>query len=290
MRVDDDHIRRRGSSGETDGPFAIQHALADVYSAQGLTPLLHALLEHSARSIGSVAGSISVVDWEAGRYGKLAERGVRCRLGQVFPLDEGATGCAVARRRPVVIDSYARLRGGHLPADHPATDGAAVAVPIWWRGDLIGVNVAFTGDRRRFRAAELDALELLTEAAAGAIVAAGAGDPVLGRTRSDLRARLRPRDLPRLPRATPSAADDAPRLGTGGAAGGAGAGPSPLTARELEVLNLLTEGLTDRAIAERLVVSPKTVEKHVAAVLRKTGATSRTGAVVVALKRGWLTA
>jgi DNA-binding NarL/FixJ family response regulator len=56
------------------------------------------------------------------------------------------------------------------------------------------------------------------------------------------------------------------------------------------VLNLLTEGLTDRAIAERLVVSPKTVEKHVAAVLRKTGATSRTGAVVVSLKRGWLAA
>ena len=95
----------RGGSGEAGAPFALDHAVADVYAAQGLTPLLHALLEHSARSIGSVAGSISVVDWEAGRYSKLAERGVRCRLGQAFPLDEGATGAAVSRRRPVVIDS-----------------------------------------------------------------------------------------------------------------------------------------------------------------------------------------
>ncbi|EYR62211.1 hypothetical protein N866_10690, partial [Actinotalea ferrariae CF5-4] len=195
MGVDADRMRRR-AAGEADGPFALDRAVADVYAAHGLTPLLHALLEHSARAIGSVAGSISVVDWEAGRYRKLAERGIHCRLGQAFPLDEGATGCAVSRRRPVVIDSYARLRGGHLPAGHPAVDGAAVAVPIWWRGELIGVNVAFTGERRRFGARELDALELLTEAAAGAIVAAGAGDPVLGRSRSALRARLRPGDLP----------------------------------------------------------------------------------------------
>lgn len=282
----------RGGSGGAGAPFALDRAVADVYAAQGLTPLLHALLEHSKRSIGSVAGSISVVDWEAGRYSKLAERGVRCRLGQAFPLDEGATGAAVSRRRPVVIDSYARLRSGHLPDGHPATDGAAVAVPMWWRGELIGVNVAFTGRRRRFRAHELDALELLTEAAAGAIVAAGTGDPVLGRTRSDLRARLRPGDLPPAsPRAMSGRApadDGAAHPGASVSAGGAAA--SPLTARELQVLNLLTEGLTDRAIAERLVVSPKTVEKHVAAVLRKTGATSRTGAVVVSLKRGWLAA
>jgi DNA-binding CsgD family transcriptional regulator len=285
VRVDGDRTQSGGTSGAGGGSFALDRALTDVYTSHGLTPLLHALLEHSARSIGSVAGSISVVDWEAGRYRKLAERGIHCRLGQAFPLDEGATGCAVSRRRPVVIDSYARLRGGHLPDGHPAVDGAAVAVPIWWRGELIGVNVAFTGERRRFDAGELDALELLTEAAAGAIVAAGAGDPLLGRSRADLRARLRPRDLP------PPARDALPvPLDASQAVPADGASSSPFTPREREVLHLLTEGLTDRAVAERLVLSPKTVEKHVAAVLRKTGATSRTGAVVVALKRGWLTA
>jgi signal transduction histidine kinase/DNA-binding NarL/FixJ family response regulator len=49
-----------------------------------------------------------------------------------------------------------------------------------------------------------------------------------------------------------------------------------LTTREREVRALLEQGLPDKAIAQRLVISVKTVEKHVGAVLRKTGARSRT--------------
>ncbi len=49
-----------------------------------------------------------------------------------------------------------------------------------------------------------------------------------------------------------------------------------LTVREREVRALLERGLPDKAIAQRLVISVKTVEKHVGAVLRKTGARSRT--------------
>ena len=51
--------------------------------------------------------------------------------------------------------------------------------------------------------------------------------------------------------------------------------PAGLTARQLEVLALLSEGLTNAEIADRLVVSPRTAEHHVAAVLRKLGATTR---------------
>lgn len=53
------------------------------------------------------------------------------------------------------------------------------------------------------------------------------------------------------------------------------ANPAGLTARQLEVLALLVEGLTNAEIAERLVVSPRTAEHHVAAVLRKLGAATR---------------
>jgi DNA-binding CsgD family transcriptional regulator len=53
------------------------------------------------------------------------------------------------------------------------------------------------------------------------------------------------------------------------------ANPAGLTARQVEVLTLLVEGLTNAEIAERLVVSPRTAEHHVAAVLTKLGATSR---------------
>jgi DNA-binding NarL/FixJ family response regulator len=62
----------------------------------------------------------------------------------------------------------------------------------------------------------------------------------------------------------------------------------PLTDREREVLNLLRHGLTDRAMAAELGRSPKTVEKHVGALMRKTGAVNRTAAVAAALERGWL--
>jgi DNA-binding NarL/FixJ family response regulator len=62
----------------------------------------------------------------------------------------------------------------------------------------------------------------------------------------------------------------------------------PFTLRESQVAVLLGRGLTDRAIAQALAISPKTAEKHVGAVLRKTGTTSRTAAVVRALERGWL--
>lgn len=48
-----------------------------------------------------------------------------------------------------------------------------------------------------------------------------------------------------------------------------------LSPRELEVLRLLAEGLTDREIAEALVVSPRTVESHVSSVLHKLGARNR---------------
>ncbi len=57
------------------------------------------------------------------------------------------------------------------------------------------------------------------------------------------------------------------------------ANPAGLTARQLEVLSLLEDGLTNAEIADRLVVSPRTAEHHVAAVLTKLGAATRRDAV-----------
>lgn len=57
------------------------------------------------------------------------------------------------------------------------------------------------------------------------------------------------------------------------------ANPAGLTARQLEVLALLADGLTNAEIAERLIVSPRTAEHHVAAVLMKLGAATRREAV-----------
>ena len=75
-------------------------------------------------------------------------------------------------------------------------------------------------------------------------------------------------------------------------------GPSPardpadlveeLTPRETEVLQLLADGLTNKAIAQRLGISDHTVKFHVNAVLGKLGAQSRTEAVVRASRLGLL--
>ena len=62
--------------------------------------------------------------------------------------------------------------------------------------------------------------------------------------------------------------------------------PAGLTARQLEVLALLIEGLTNAEIADRLVVSPRTAEHHVAAVLSKLGAATRRDAARRAAELG----
>lgn len=356
--------------------FRLDLAVSELYADLRVEPVLDRLLEHSRRLLGTVAGSISLVDTTRGHYDKLAEQGVACQLGMSFPLDEGATGQAVNRRMPIVIDDYSDLRGGHLPPGHPASRGAAAAVPLWWRGEVIAVNVAFAGHRRTFSAQEIDAFELLTQSVASAVVKAGSVVPslagvlreygrvvgpdlglrtivtevgparvvpeavaaaatdlvaLIGRAASMRAAHSqlniavvnRPGGVRLLVQddtaAVVPAAADPLGLGTttwnellavtGGGLGGqigvehvAGWGtflsadfpdrtaavPSPLTRREREVLELLADGLTDREVAARLVISRKTVEKHVGALLRKTAAPSRTAAVVQALDRGWL--
>jgi LuxR family maltose regulon positive regulatory protein len=67
-------------------------------------------------------------------------------------------------------------------------------------------------------------------------------------------------------------------------------GPSELTKRELEVLELLAQGLSNREIAQRCSVSPRTVDTHVERVLSKLEVTSRTRAVATALRLGLVNA
>jgi DNA-binding CsgD family transcriptional regulator len=61
-----------------------------------------------------------------------------------------------------------------------------------------------------------------------------------------------------------------------------------LTSRQFEVLRLLAEGLTNSEIAGRLFISPRTAEKHVAAVLARVGASDRHEAVALARQAGGL--
>lgn len=63
-----------------------------------------------------------------------------------------------------------------------------------------------------------------------------------------------------------------------------------LTRRELHVLSLLVDGLTQSEIAERLFISPKTVGKHIEHILAKLGVHSRAQAVAFAVRNGLIEA
>lgn len=325
-----------------DLPGALSSHARRLYEDTRLIPLLRRLMSTSCTITGAVGSSISIVDPTEGRYTKVAERGTACRLGESFPLDEGVTGRVMHSRRPVVLASYDDLATGHLPAGSRARSGAVLAIPIWWRGNVVGANVIFAGCVRSFASAEIDELEVVTQVVAPGIVTAAERD--LGMTSLMLRpgpearpgqerqcvslaevaqglASLMTRAVPpdqgpldsvhvRVVRdtgvrlevkdsTTPSGrwrelVEDSEGVVRSVLAPKADGGPCPeapsppFTLRESQVAVLLGRGLTDRAIAQALAISPKTAEKHVGAVLRKTGTTSRTAAVVRALERGWL--
>jgi len=110
-------------------------------------------------------------------------------------------------------------------------------------------------------AAQRDALAIFEELGA---------NPAAERLRQKLRA-TRVRGIPRGPR--PSTKDN----------------PAGLTARQMEVLSLLSSGSTNAEIAERLFISYKTVDHHVSAILAKLDARTRAEAIAIALQSNLLT-
>jgi DNA-binding NarL/FixJ family response regulator len=70
---------------------------------------------------------------------------------------------------------------------------------------------------------------------------------------------------------------------------GLGEPAEALTAREIQVLELLAEGLSNKSIADRLGISDQTVKFHVASISGKLGAVNRTDAVRRAVRRGLIT-
>jgi len=63
---------------------------------------------------------------------------------------------------------------------------------------------------------------------------------------------------------------------------------NPLSPREMEILQFITHGMSNKEIACRLGISHQTVKNHITAILHKLGVKDRTQAAVYTLRRGWV--
>jgi DNA-binding CsgD family transcriptional regulator len=226
------------------------------------------------------------------------------------PLDEALTlaeGTGEVQRIGGVAAARAEARwlAGDLDAIAGETDAALELAlerdDVWFAGDLLAWRhrAGLSGDRRPSRCPEPIRLEL-----DGRPRAASARWRKLGCPYEAAIALLAANDEPSLRSsleglqalgARPAAARAARVLrerGVRGVARGPRAStrrnPAGLTARELEVLALVAEGLRNAHIAERLVVSAKTVDHHVSAILRKLNVDTRTEAAAHASRLGLL--
>ena len=62
----------------------------------------------------------------------------------------------------------------------------------------------------------------------------------------------------------------------------------PLSPREMEILSLITKGMSNKQIARKLGISHQTVKNHMTSILRKLSVNDRTQAAVYALRHGWV--
>jgi DNA-binding CsgD family transcriptional regulator len=217
----------------------------------------HELAEMSGElhRLGPVAAARAEVAWLEGRP------------DAVVPLTATAFDLALARRDPWTAGELAlwRRRAGAVE------DAAAVARP--YALQLAGDFERAAETWRRIGCPYESALALADGDDENALRRALAHLHVLGAVAAaaQVARRLRERGVRGLPRG--------PRRATR-------ANPANLTERELEVLALLCQGLRNAEIAGRLFLSVKTVDTHVAAILRKLGVRSRAQATAAALRDG----
>ena len=192
-------------------------------------------------------------------------------LAVVLDAEEDITAVGVATTLEQARGMVGTAQPDVLLLDHrmPDGDGVAAIPTLLAQRPETGVVVltASAADHVLLAAIEAGASGFLSKTRSldevtAAVRAAAAGESVIS---PELLARL----LPRFGRGSPHAVDE-------------------LTEREREVLGLVAEGLSNAAIAERLVVSVHTVRNHIASLSGKLGAHSKLEALSIAVRRGLL--
>jgi DNA-binding CsgD family transcriptional regulator len=262
----------------------VQRAMTRLSSLDSVARLVAAAPREACRAVGFERAMLSHIRGDrvvfasvsfeadpvmAADFARLA-RAVRPRLDRCAPEHE-----AVVRQMPVLVRDAQTATGLFRPLTHVARTSAYVVAPIVRDGHTVGLLHADHFGTAR----ELDELdrELLWTFATGI---GWAMDDIAGR------------GLRRGGDAPDGMTDDLPletRMGGAeldGELSGAPGRLATLTARELEVLKLMSEGASNAAIGEALVISQATVKSHVRHILRKLGAANRTEAVSLFLAAG----
>jgi DNA-binding CsgD family transcriptional regulator/tetratricopeptide (TPR) repeat protein len=232
---------------------------------------------------------------EAGAY-ELLGRGWRMATQSGEPERLGRAGAGWYEWAQLYDDDQARRWGDEALAATRQTGNP------WLLGELLRLRVELDGEPAAVRLDEVPLAEPWAAGVRGQWRQAAAGWAALGwpveqarelaasgeeaamvealaildrlgmaRAAWQLRRRLRERGVQRVPR---------------GPSADTVANPAGLTTRQLEVLALVADGLTNAEIAERLVLSIRTVDHHVSAVLAKLGVSSRTQAADAAARLG----
>jgi predicted ATPase/DNA-binding CsgD family transcriptional regulator len=231
-----------------------------------------------ARCLAGIA-SVALIQGDLGlcRASLTESLALSLATGQRLPVARGLEAFAALEARAGDAERAARLAGAALElrsaAGHPPSAGAGARLE-----DLL--------DPARRSLGELRATALLDEGramSADEAVAYAMGSPAAGRSAANGAAAApgwpRPRAGGGNGQAGGARAAGGSASGVAGAAAGAAAGtaavPSTLTPREREIAALIARGLSNRAIADELVISQATVARHVANMLIKLGFSSR---------------
>jgi DNA-binding CsgD family transcriptional regulator len=279
--VADLEAARPGMSGESLA------RLGELRLRQGRIAEARALFERAGPAGVLGPGRIALAEGDADAAVEAAERVLRHLAGdkaleRLDPLELLVRACAELARCDAAAGACAEIERTAERLGTPYVRGRARLA--------VGEMAAAAGDADGARRAFEDAVDGF-EASAAPYEAATAR-LALSRALAALGRRRRAAEEAAAARrafAAFGAEADAERAAALAAGDGDGAGAAgELTPRELEVLALVARGLSDAEIAERLVVSPHTVHRHVANVRTKLGLSSRAAAVAYAAREGLL--
>ena len=254
-----------GDSGDTDAAIAVHDEVVELVTRLWADPVFPARIRLSGLLLGQLAS--------AARKAAGARRAALCERGAVLRDAALKAGSNAARRGPESQAWLARVEAEHLRLEWLRCDGADRVTPdemvhAWEACTSAFDRFGHVFEAARSRARLAQALRIAGDTARAADEAAQAMEAAKTLGARPLIAELRSATVH-----APGPSEDRSR---------------ELTGRELEVLQLVAQGRSNRQIADLLYISAKTVSVHVSNIMAKLDAASRTEAVAVAQRRGLL--